>query len=392
MFLAPPEVHQSIMELTGKKEDQLDGYDVVAWSLEQSCQSIERSQPLRIVQGLNYCQREVTMNRFTSTYPSLEDLAKEVDLSSEVITGFREKEEQRLNDLYAPASLKDNILPGIIESSQKITNPVVQHLLKMWRGLDTAQSEGASIHEEHEREIAHEVEQETQIQRPPKVQALSRAVDPKLPDFITTGDVEDFTKFPKVYKGIVKMTSVKFDGKDPWPHLRATSDFGRTVERPQSGYYDSYLRPVNFVLTSKQEVKPGFLLIISQFEANELLREIQNPASGVRLQIYEPRVMKSMTAVDVGTEPVSRSVDDWQNLSSGIRRELNLFAGQVYLNSYKDYQKLSKDLGPRLNPSIEQTRSFVKAWIAIRRKGQDFLQSHIGQLVSGRSIKEEAFE
>lgn len=176
MFLAPPEVHQSIVQFTGKKEDQIDGYDVVAWSLEQSCQSIERSQPLRILQGLNYCQRELTMNRFTSTYPSLEDLPKEVDLSSEVITAFREKEEQRLNDLYAPASLKDNILPGIIESSQKITNPVVQELLRMWRELDTAESDGASMHEEHEREIAHEMEQETQIQRPPKAQALPRAV------------------------------------------------------------------------------------------------------------------------------------------------------------------------------------------------------------------------
>ncbi len=392
MFLAPPEVHQSIMELTGKKGDQLDGYDVVAWSLEQSCQSIERSQPLRILQGLNYCQREVTMNRFTSTYPSLEDLAKKVDLSSEVITAFREKEEQRLHDLYAPASLKDNILPGIIESSQKITNPVVQDLLEMWRGLDTAESEGASTHEEHEREIAHEVEQETQIQRPPKAQALPRAVDTDLQDFINTGRLENFMKFPIVYDHIAKMTSVQFDGQDPWPHLRATKDFASTVECPQSGYYDSYLRPINFVLTCKREVKPWFLLIISQFEANEFLRKIQDPDSGVRLQIYEPRVMKSMTAVDVGTEPVSRSVDDWQSLSSGIRRELNLFAGQVYLNSYKDYEKLSKDLGPRLNPSIEQTRSFVKAWIAIRRKGQDFLQSHIGQMVSGRSIKEEAFE
>ncbi len=225
MFLAPPEVHQSIMELTGKKGDQLDGYDVVAWSLEQSCQSIERSQPLRILQGLNYCQREVTMNRFTSTYPSLEDLAKKVDLSSEVITAFREKEEQRLHDLYAPASLKDNILPGIIESSQKITNPVVQDLLEMWRGLDTAESEGASTHEEHEPEIAHEVEQETQIQRPPKAQALPRAVDTDLQDFINTGRLENFMKFPIVYDHIAKMTSVQFDGQDPWPHLRATKDF-----------------------------------------------------------------------------------------------------------------------------------------------------------------------
>lgn len=333
------------------------------------------------------------MRRFSSTFPDLDNLAKEVDLSSELVSAFREKEEQRLQDLYAPASLKDNVLPGVIESSQTISDPTVQELLEMWRGLDSAGFEGASMHEEHEREVAHEVEQETQIQRPPKVQALPRAVDAKLLDFINTGRLENFMKFAIVYDRVVKMTSAKLDGKsDPWPHLRVTTDFARTVERPQSGYYDSYLRPINFVLTCKREVKPGFLLIISQYEANELLREIQDPASGVRLQVYEPRVMKSMTAVDVGTEPVSQSVDDWRSLSSGIRRELNLFAGQLYLNSYKDYKKLSTDLGPRLNPSIEQTRSFVKAWIAIRRKGQDFLQSHIGQMVSGRSIKEEAFE
>lgn len=393
MFLAPPEVHQSIMKLADKSEDQLDGYDVVAWSLEQSCQSIERSQPLRILQGLNHSQRQVIMHRFSSTFPDLDNLAKEVDLSSELVSAFREKEEQRLHDLYAPASLKDNVLPGVIESSQTISDPTVQKLLEMWRGLDSAGFEGASMHEEHEREVAHEVEKETQIQRPPKMQALPRAVDADLLDFINTGRLENFMKFAIVYDGVVKMTSAKLDGKsDPWPHLRVTKDFARTVERPQSGYYDSYLRPINFVLTCKREVKPWFLLIITQYEANELLREIQDPASGVRLQVYEPRIMKSETAVDVGTEPVSQSVDDWRSLSSGIRRELNLFAGQLYLNSYKDYKKLSTDLGSRLNPSIEQTRSFVKAWIAIRRKGQDFLQSHIGQMVSGRSIKEEAFE
>lgn len=333
------------------------------------------------------------MDRFLSTYPDLENLATEADLSSAVVTAFREKEEQRLHDLYAPASLKEKSLPGVIESSQKMSDSTVQTLLKMWRELSSVEFEGASMYEEHEREVAHEVEQETQIQRPPRVTPLPRAVDPDLHDFITTGHLEKFMKFPIVYDRIVKMTSAKLDNKsDPWPHLRATKDFARTVERPQSGYYDNYLRPVNFVLTSKLEVKPWFLLIISQYEANELLRVIQDPASGVRLQAYEPRVMKSMTAVDVGTEPVSRSVDDWQSLGSGIRRELNLFAGQVYCNTYKDYKKLSKDLGPRLNPSIEQTRSFVKTWIAIRRKGQDFSHSHIGQMVSGRSLKEEAFE
>ncbi len=131
MFLAPPEVHQNIMDLTGKSEGQLDGYDVVEWALEQSCQNIERCQPLRILQGLNHNQREVTMDRFSEAYKDLDDLSKETDLSSQLVRAFREKEEQRLNDLYAPAPLKTNVLPGIIESSQDVQKSVVKTLLEM---------------------------------------------------------------------------------------------------------------------------------------------------------------------------------------------------------------------------------------------------------------------
>ena len=141
MFLAPPEVHQSILELTGKSEDQLDGYDVVAWALEQSCQSIERSQPLRILQGLNHNQREVTMERFSNTYKDLSKLAIEADHTIGLVTAFREKEEQRLNDLYAPIPLKTNVVPGIIESSQDVPDPMVQKLLEMWRDIDSTASE-----------------------------------------------------------------------------------------------------------------------------------------------------------------------------------------------------------------------------------------------------------
>ena len=393
MFLAPPEVHQNIVELTGKSEVELDGYDVVAWALEQSCQNIERSQPLRILQGLNHKRRDVTMDHFSKTYKDFGNLAKNVDHSSALVTAFREKEEQRLNDLYAPAALKTNVIPGVIESSQNMSDPMVQTLLEMWGHLDSTVSEGASMHEEHEREVAQEVEQETQVERPPMVNPLRRAVDPKLPKFVATGRLEEYVHFSAAYDGIVKKTSVGLrERSDPWTHLRVTSDFARTVERPQSGYYDSYLRPANWVLTCKRETKPSFLLIISQYEANELMREIQDPSSGVNLHIYEPKVTKSMGSVDFGMEPPSRSMEEWQNLSKRLRRELNLFAGQVYLNTYEDYLALCKDLGPKLSPSTDQTLSFVQAWIAIRRKGHDFLQTHVGQMVSGRSIKEYAFE
>ena len=393
MFMAPPEVHQSILELNKKPEDQLDGYDVIAWALEQSCQNIERSQPLRILQGLNHNKRETIMDHFNAVYKDLGSLSKDADPSSVLVTAFREKEEQTLNDLYAPAQLKKNTEPGIIDLSQDNPDPIVQTLLRMWEQLDSTASEGASMHEEHEREVAHEVEQETQVERPPKAKALCRAIDPNLEAFVMTGQLEAYSLFALACDRVLNMTSVNVGRPlHLWAHLRVTRDFACTVQQPQLGCYDDYFRPVNWVLTSKREIKPTFLLIISQYEANELLRKIQAPSSGVNLHIYEPKVTKSMGSVDSGMEPTSRSMQEWQSLSSGLRRELNLFAGQVYFNTHKDYLKFCKDLGLQLNPAADQTLSFVQAWIAIRRKGQDFLQTHLGQLVSGRSIKEEAFE
>ena len=247
------------------------------------------------------------------------------------------------------------------------------------------------MHEEHEREVAHEVEQETQVERPPKVKALRRAIDPGLQAYITSGHWGDLLRFFGAYDRVVNTTSaILHRPSNHWTQLRVTSDFLRTIQRPQSGHYDSYLRPVNWVLTSK--VQPTGLLIISQYEANELLRIIQDPSSAVNLHIYEPKVTKLMGSVDFSMESPSHSMKEWQNLSSGLRRELNLFAGQVYFNTYQDYMDLRKDLRLDLSATADQTLSFVQKWIAIRRKGQDFLQTHVGQMVSGRAIKNEAFE
>lgn len=398
LYVAPPEVYQNIMELSGKPALELDGDDVVAWSLDQSCQSIERSQPLRILQGLSYSQRQAVMENFSNTHIDLGSLVTEIDLSSDLVKAFREKEEQRLNSLYAPVQLKTNILPSIIESSQGSSDPMVKQLVEMWVGMNSAISEGASMHEEHEREVSHEVEEETQVERPPKAVPHIPAVDPNLREFISKGCLDDLVHFSPAHTRVMKSTSAK----DPhsgnrWIHLRVTNDFANTVECPLSGFYDDYIRPVNWVLTSQEEPKATQLLIISQFEVNELLREIQKPTAGVYLHMYEPRLTKSMSSVNIGIRslsikdsPIPPSLEGWQSLDNGLRRELNLLAGQLYFNTHKDYRRLYKEL--KRAQSMDQTLSFVKAWIAIRRKGQDFLQTHVGQLVSRRALDEEVFE
>jgi len=248
MFLAPPEVHTNIVKLTGKAEGALDAYDVVQWALEQSCLSIERSQPLRVLQGINYSRRQIVMDNFLQHCPDLNNMAQQVEFSLNRVAAFREREEQRLNDLYAPTSLKTNQSPDIITSSQDSPDPMVQILLDMWKGLDLAASEGATMHEEHEREVAHEVEQEAQVERPPRINPLNRAVDPHLRGFVSTGLLTKLRTFPPAYDRVVKTwTSSKLPANvNTWAHLRVTSDYANTVERPQSGYYDNYLYQLDF--------------------------------------------------------------------------------------------------------------------------------------------------
>lgn len=394
MFVAPPEVHQSIIDVTGRKGSDVDGYDVVAWSLEQSCSSIERSQPLRVLQGLSHHQRQKTMASFIRRYPNLDDLASETDATKGFISAFREKEEQRLTDLYAPASLKTSIVPSLIDSSQSDPDPTVQELLAMWRRVHFSISEGASMHEEHEREVAHEVEQETQVQRPPRVKALPRVVDPSLPRFVRSGGNIAFQEFLRAYDVITETSARSVTAVELCSHLRVTKGFAWTVDRPTSGQYDSYLRPGTWILTSKHAAKPTDLLLISQYEANQLFEEIRAKSAGVKLHTYEPRVTKSMRAIDSAPPGlIYPSVTDWQILTRHLRRELHIFAGQLYFNSFDEYRELLTEIvNGKPTLQAEEALKFIKAWIAIRRKGQNFLPTHMGQMVNNRTIKEAAFE
>lgn len=394
MFVAPPEVHQSIIEVTGKQGSDIDGYDVVAWSLEQSCLSIERSQPQRVLQGLSHHQRQKTMASFSKAYPNLEDVANETDATKGLISAFREKEEQRLTDLYAPASLKTSTVPSIIDSSREDPDAIVQELLAMWRSVDLSISEGASMHEEHEREVAHEVEQETQIQRPPHVKALRREVDISLREFVRTGSTLAFQQFARAENVVGQTSAQRSAAVELFGHLRVTKDFARTVDRPQSGCYDSYLRPVNWILTSKQDAEPADLLLVSQYEVNQLFDYLYAPSAKVKLHTYEPRVTKSMRAVDLAPSDLLTypSVLGWQTLSRRLRRQLHLFAGQLYFSTFDEYREfLAEIISAKSTVAAEHALEFIKAWVAIRRKGQNFLPTHVGQIVNNRSIKEGAF-
>ena len=99
-----------------------------------------------------------------------------------------------------------------------------------------------------------------------------------------------------------------------------------------------------------------------------------------------------MRSIDGSAAPMLESNFQWRNLDLNLRQELHLFAGQLYLNSYADYPALFEKLNSPSYVAPEKLLSFIKAWLAIRRKGHNFLQSHMGQMVNGRMLQAEAFE
>ena len=384
-FVAPPEVHRDILKITGKCESGLDGYDVVSWALAQSCLNIERSEPLRIMQGLSYHHRQRIAQRYFAA-----ELEKGEIIESTAAQIFIEKEEQSLYDLYAPLSMKPTNETSLLNISSQDSNPEVRTLLHRWKQIDPDAVDSANVLEEHEREVAHEVEKETEIQRPPPAKPLKESVDPRLKTYVQNGASETFRLFPTADIAIVRKSSAgKLAGLHViWPDIRVSDGFPLVVEKPASGFYDDYFRPVNWILTSKRASPVIELLIISQYEANILMSDIKHPSSAVLLHVYEPQVTRAMPSVDSrAVLPLSVATQNWLRLSPGLRQQLHLFAGQLYINSYEEYLELRRG-----SPSMMVNLAFLKEWIGIRRRGQNFSQTHIGRIVNGWSLQPEDFQ
>ncbi|KAL9602748.1 MAG: hypothetical protein Q9219_001591 [cf. Caloplaca sp. 3 TL-2023] len=387
MFVAPPEVHEEIARFRSATE--LNGRNVIGWALEQSCLQIERNQPLRVIQGLNFYRRQEVMDELreqlhttSETDPSIQE-----DLAQSLV----EHEAQSLHDLYAPEVMREGDEMDLVKSSRNKPDEEVQELITIWDQTNLQVNQGARMHEEHEREVAQEVEQETQIERPPKAEPEVRKVDPRIGTLIDAGTLLNFQQFAYVYSVILRNTSpapLLRGRQKAWNNVRVSSDFSRTIKHDKASAHDDYVRPVHWLLVAKDPAVQAVLLI-SQYEVNQLFDAIYASSSKVTLICYEPRVTRPMLSLDMATShPLLLAKEAWQNLSPEVKQELHLFAGQLYFTTFEEYKRLEEGLESEDAVPL----GFIKQWMGIRRKGQNYTQTHVGQVVSGRVLHEEMFE
>ncbi|KAI6044141.1 hypothetical protein EDC04DRAFT_3087684 [Pisolithus marmoratus] len=280
-----------------------------------------------------------------------------------------------------------------------------QYLASTWCQPD------AKTLEQSEREIVHEREHDTQVERPALATPAVHQVSADIRHFVRTGMIKPCsTTFVLMFDSLHDAATPTQD-QNVWSrHIFATSDYCTVVKGQRQPNAGEYLRPVNWILSSQSSGNIT-LVILSPFEVNELLPEIRS-SKFVRLHIYTPRTQARMRPCD--------DLPDWSAPTSLVD-QVNLFAGQLYLRDYNTYLRLSRflctyadDLAGEGNLEVESDGfitpahrppraqsigsfqnsplPFLKHVFGLRRRGMNFTATHMGKILNGRSLKQGDFE
>lgn len=413
MYFAPPEVDGKISDIAGERSrrssmntSSIKAIDVVEWVIGETCRAITHSVPLWASQGLSFYNRQKPWLEYWD-----EGSGKRMN-GSRLLWKLREPESQTLDELYGypRQSRGSSFLPPAEASATEEYHVEIRRRCEYF-GVKSLH--GVRMQEEQEREVAQETEQERSIERPPRAVPAEHFLHDEVLLFVTRG------KHP-ISRNAVIPAFESLDGTSAgrlnlrgWTgSLLVTRDFATTISG-NFECFDEYLRRVGWVLSLRGTVSP-FFLVVSPFEANLLLPHIR-ASEHVRLHVYAPRiteVTQTFEHLDFVNIPPGRR----QDLSS-CRIELGIFAGQLCLDGQKSYQEVCdflglypgtvddddrehvdsrggfmargrrQELGLHFSPFEQNPVMFVKALMGLRRKGQGYLETHMGKLLRGIEVE-----
>ena len=393
LMIAPPEVNQSICDLTGKATNTIDSGDVVYWLLEQTCRAVETLEPLYTSQGLEYCRRS------QSIIENPNCLQREQERRA-YLKALEQPEKFSLEDMYA-VNRQTTKHPLASSFATPRLRQYVQTLLKQHTGLtNSGADDQALVNEEQEREVELEVEIEAvrDVQKPGTAKPLQHTFHSDVERFCQTGRIESasaayFNAFDSLLSLSVgsKLSIAKGSMASK---LLVTGDFSKTVGLPKEIPLDDFQRSVQWIVYSRTN---DIAMIISPFEAEKAVEVIEKAKQyGVHLLTYAAPVTRKMAHFDnlkfhsIPPLPPLWKAPQW------ISIDIGLFAGRLHFE-FSDYDRLRAYLGihpndslsvrlARPSPFTDDPRPFLHNWLAIRRKGQDFSHTPMGYLCAAKLL------
>jgi hypothetical protein len=405
-FIVPDEISIKIRERTNKSPDvAIEVRDVICWSITETWQDLKRSMPLWAVQGERF---ERNKNRLRGAATTLADAE-----------AFLEDEAQTLQARYKPYTQEESS-QGLLKNWD-LNNPNIAKIVTRCQEFEAMGFGSATLSEEQERELAPEIEEERQIERPTRLKPQVHTVHPHVKHLVSTGQlVANSPAFKPAFRALETTSAARLFALDQFPTgLLLTADFEGTVKPPTGPsrvdfVSDVYHRPVQFVLSVPGNINGSIstLVIISPHEANQLFSKISKYAK-VTLHIFAPRANASFASLDklqlynIG-HPYSPA-----GVPRSLTVQLNLFTGSLYLRSFQEYTELCDCLGLLRSKPVQGQQVYADGFIdpptgrwnlkrspvpflrtllmKIRREGEGIEKTHLGRILNGVRLEEADF-
>ncbi|KAI1087952.1 hypothetical protein F5B19DRAFT_33837 [Rostrohypoxylon terebratum] len=414
VFCVPEEIQAKIRRRNHKENSEgIAVLDILAWAIGETWSDIHRSMGLWANQGRRHEKHLNIWEQVKATNANGGGIVFDKSLAE----SYLEDESQTLERRYRPR-IRDNSLRA--SPDEAVADPIT----KRCREFANLNIDASTLQEEEERELSPEIEQEREDQRPAAAEPARHSIHMGVKAFISSCFIrEPHEGYKPAFTALEDTTAARdlFDVSDFPTGLLVSADFARTIVGHRKGIdtLDFYQRSVQWILTGAlpNEKIVRYMMVISPYEAEQLLPKIQ--ASKVfALHLYAPQSTlgyRPLDKLDLYTVPQHLST---REIPQRLITELNLFAGQLYFNSFDQYVDACKFMGisyetPGEGEKIaadgfilhdklgrvggesglpESPVSFFKMLhTKIRHNCESISKTHIGKLLDNQLLKPEDF-
>ncbi|KAJ5794287.1 hypothetical protein N7457_000886 [Penicillium paradoxum] len=407
VFCIPREIQCKILTLSGKQmNSEITVSEVLCWAVSETWSETRHNMPLWAVQGRRYERQQEAWHKVYLN-DSFESLKNQVG-------SFLEPECQSLQHRYQPGYAENLALNAPGNGNRNLD--LISDRCREFESLNFARY---ALFEEQERELAPEIELERHVQSLVVMSPSEHHLHADLQSFVATGHLTQPSDAYKPAFSSLARTSVSsaMDLDFLSTGLLVTTDFATTVSDPhrlegENGSLDAFQRPIRWILTSSTSPSSDNvrrviqMIIISPFEAEHLLPAIRQ-STCVTLHQYAPRqnfAFDSLDRLTLYNVPGDLGIIE---IPDGLRIQLNLFAGQLYLGSYSEYQRLCDFLGMASvatygtvpvdadgwildkhrrpeSPFDQSPVKFLKILMSqIRKDSRNIARTHVGRILNG---------
>jgi hypothetical protein len=152
-YIAPPEVHQEILAVCGKtNDDKIDSFDILKWTMEQTCQQTQQHRPLWVANGISYAHRMVQRGKFIPNSGAISRRQPKDPYLIQFMKNIQEPEKRDLMTLYGVANTEAAAISQRLKQIKQ--HDFFTRLNEEWAKLDPNLVARNSMTKEQEREIA----------------------------------------------------------------------------------------------------------------------------------------------------------------------------------------------------------------------------------------------